>query len=195
LTLNVVLAFVSSNACRLRSIDDGLTLMTGLVALFALRVIALVKFAFGQGLYRVGVCGVVLFCVAAASAQSGPDELRSAGAPMAAAVSGANQEDCKIRLAALVRDLDSVLASDPKAINPVYEVFYKHFPVDKCKIEDVLAIAHTSRFFVKAWEGPEYHSIGFNSAGVSARPVFDVQISISKKTGNLELPFAKVNGY
>jgi hypothetical protein len=40
-----------------------------------------------------------------------------------------------------------------------------------------------------------YYNFGFNSAGVSSRPGFAVQISFSKKDGNLRLPFAKVDGY
>jgi hypothetical protein len=38
------------------------------------------------------------------------------------------------------------------AITPVYEVFYKYFPVENCNIEDVLGIARTSRFFVGSEE-------------------------------------------
>ncbi len=105
------------------------------------------------------------------------------------------RSDCKTRFTALVRDLDGVLASDPETINPVYEVFHTHFPVEKCKIEDVLAIARASRFFVGSEEWGTYYNIGFDSAGVSSRPGFAVQISMAKKTGDLELPFAKVNGY
>jgi hypothetical protein len=105
------------------------------------------------------------------------------------------RSDCTTRFTALVRDLDGVLASDPETINPVYEVFHAHFPVEKCKIEDVVAIARASRFFVRSWEGSENYSVAFNSAGVSSRPGFAVQISMAKKTGDLELPFAKVNGY
>lgn len=103
--------------------------------------------------------------------------------------------DCKTRIAALVRDLDSVLASDAETVTLVYEVFHKYFPVEKCNIEDVLATARGSRFFVGSDEGVEFYNIRFNSGGVSSRPGFFVQISIAKKTGNLELPFAKVNGY
>jgi len=110
--------------------------------------------------------------------------------------SGASQRsDCKDRFSALVRDLDNVLASDPEPITPVYEVFHKYFPVEKCRVEDVLAVARGSRFFVGSSEGPQYYNVKFNSAGLSSRPGFGVQISVAKKTGNLELPFAKVNGY
>lgn len=106
----------------------------------------------------------------------------------------AQRGDCKTRFAALVRDLGGVLASDPESLASVYEVFHKYFPIEKCNIEDVLAIARTSRFFVGSEEMGTY-SVAFNSAGVSSRPGFAVLISVDKKTGNLERPFAKINGY
>ena len=121
----------------------------------------------------------------------------TAPAQMRASDSGSISQgsDCKTRFTALVVELDSVLASDPKTITPVYEVFYKYFPVEKCNIEDTLSIARSSRFFVSSGESQKYYSISFSSAGVSSRPGFAVQISLAKGTGNLELPFAKVNGY
>jgi hypothetical protein len=103
--------------------------------------------------------------------------------------------DCKTRIAVLVRDLDSVLAGDAETVTLVYEVFHRNFPVEKCNIEDVLAAARSSRFFVGSEETRANYNIAFNSAGVSSRPGFVVQISVDKKTGNLVLPFAKVNGY
>ncbi len=103
--------------------------------------------------------------------------------------------DCKIRFAALVRDLDSVLASDPKAIDPIYEIFKRYFPVERCSIEDTLATARASRFFVGSEETPEYYNIAFNSAGVGSGYGFAVLISLNRKTGNFELPFAKVNRF
>ena len=108
----------------------------------------------------------------------------------------ANQpSDCKVRFASLVRDLDQVLGSDPESIAQVYEVFYRFFPIEMCGLQGVLEIARSSRFFVGSEEWSTYYNVMFNSAGVSSRPGFAVQISIAKKTGNLELPFAKVNGY
>ena len=80
--------------------------------------------------------------------------------------------DCKTRIAALVRDLDSVLGSDAETVTLVYEVFHKYFPVEKCNIEDVLAVARGSRFFVGSEEWGTYYLIQFNSAGVSRRPGF-----------------------
>lgn len=105
------------------------------------------------------------------------------------------KSDCKSRFTALVTELTDILASDPESISPVYEAFHHHFPIEGCRIDDILAIARSSRFFAGSDEQPEYYNISFNSAGVSSRPGFSVQISLSKKTGNLELPFAKVNGY
>jgi hypothetical protein len=113
----------------------------------------------------------------------------------AGAESTAVSNDCETRTRALVEDLDRVLASDPAAINPVYQTFHRHFPIEKCNIADVLAVARSSRFFVGSEEWGTYYNILFNSAGVSSRPGFAVQISVAKDTGNLELPFAKVNGY
>jgi hypothetical protein len=145
----------------------------------------------------VGICGAALVYAAAAFAQGSPNGFLSGDdlMPVADSRSTNHSNDCKTRFTALVRDLDGVLASDPGTITPVYEVFHKYFPVEKCKIEDVLAIARASRFFVRSWEGSEYYSVAFSSADVSSRPGFAVQISMAKKTGNLELPFAKVNGY
>jgi hypothetical protein len=135
--------------------------------------------------------------IAAAVFQGRSNGFLSGGDLMPVADSGSinQRSDCETRFAALVRDLDGVLASDPETITPVYEVFHTHFPVEKCKIEDVLAIARASRFFVRSEEWGTYHNVMFNSAGVSSRPGFAVQISMAKKTGDLELPFAKVNGY
>jgi hypothetical protein len=146
--------------------------------------------------FFAGIFGAALVYAAAACAQGNSNGLLSGDLmPIADSKSTNHGNDCETRFAALVRDLDSVLASDPETITPVYEVFHKYFPVEKCKIEDVLAIARASRFFVRSWEGSEYYSVAFSSADVSSRPGFAVQISMAKKTGNLELPFAKVNGY
>jgi hypothetical protein len=144
-----------------------------------------------------GICGAALVYAAAAFAQGSPNGFLSGDdlMPVADSRPTNHSNDCETRFTALVRDLDGVLASDPETITPVYEVFHKYFPVEKCKIEDVLAIARASRFFVRSWEGSEYYSVAFSSADVSSRPGFAVQISMAKKTGNLELPFAKVNGY
>ncbi len=103
--------------------------------------------------------------------------------------------DCKTRFNVLVRDLDSILASDQKAIDPIHEVFKRHFPVEKCGIEEILAIARASRFFVGSEETPEYYNVAFNSAGVGSGYGFAVQMSLNKRTGTLELPFAKVNRF
>jgi hypothetical protein len=144
-----------------------------------------------------GICGVIAFCGTAACAQSNSTGVPSGG-PLAPTIGSGpvNQPgDCKTRIAALVRDLDGVLGSDAETVTLVYEVFHKYFPVEKCNIEDVLAVARGSRFFVGSEEWGTYYLIQFNSAGVSRRPGFAVQISVEKKTGNLERPFAKVNGY
>jgi hypothetical protein len=155
------------------------------------------KSGLAKARWPLGVCGVVAFFGTATCAQSNSNEVLSGGAPMPTIGSGSiNQPgDCKTRIVALVRDLDSVLAGDAETVTLVYEVFHKYFPVEKCNIEDVLAAARSSRFFVGSEEWSTYYLIQFNSAGVSRRPGFAVQISIEKKTGNLERPFAKVNGY
>jgi hypothetical protein len=147
--------------------------------------------------WSVGICGVVAFYGTAACAQSDSNGILSGGPLMPTTGSGPHNKpgDCKTRIAALVRDLDTVLAGDAETVTLVYEVFHKYFPVEKCNIEDVLAAARRSRFFVGSEEWGTYYLIQFNSAGVSRRPGFAVQISVEKQTGNLERPFAKVNGY
>jgi hypothetical protein len=147
--------------------------------------------------WSVGICGVVAFYGTAACAQSDSNGILSGGPLMPTTGSGPHNKpgDCKTRIAALVRDLDTVLASDAETVTLVYEVFHKYFPVEKCKIEDVLAAARGSRFFVGSEETRASYNIAFNSAGVSSRPGFTVQITVDKKTGDLVLPFAKVNGY
>jgi hypothetical protein len=140
----------------------------------------------------------MLVCaIAAVFAQNSSKGELLGGRLMPANESGsANQHsDCKSRFLSLVKDLDRVLASDPETIGPVFEVFYKNFPVEKCAVEEVLSIARSSRFFTSSEETPAYYNIAFNSARVSSRPGFAVLMSLSKQTGNLELPFAKVNGY
>jgi hypothetical protein len=159
-------------------------------------IISSVKSTISHG-YLAGICGAVLVYAAAAFAQGSSNGLLSGGNLMAVNDSAAinQQSDCKARFAAMVRDLDAVLASDPKAIDPIYELFKRHFPIEKCSIEDALATARASRFFVGSEEAPEYYNIGFNSAGVSSGYGFGVLISLNKKTGIFELPFAKVNGF
>jgi len=103
------------------------------------------------------------------------------------------QLDCKARFAALVRDLDAVLAVNAKSVTSIYNLFKIYFPIERCNIEDVLKIARASGFFVSSEEQVAYYNIAFKSGSVSSG--FLVQISLNKKTGNLELPFAKVNGY
>jgi hypothetical protein len=145
----------------------------------------------------VGICSAALFFATAAFAQGRSNGFLSGGDLMPVADSGSinQRRDCETRFAVAVRDLDAVLASDPKAIDPIYEIFKRHFPIEKCSIEDALATARASRFFVGSEEAPEYYNIGFNSAGVSSGYGFGVLISLNKKTGIFELPFAKVNGY
>lgn len=115
--------------------------------------------------------------------------------------------DCSAQFASLITSLDDVLASDPKTVavaggsgvlmstEGIYEVFHKYFPVEKCKIEDALAVARASRFFVKSWEVPEYYIIEFNSTGANSWPGFTVNINIDKKTGDFARPFVRPNRY
>ncbi|XSC43088.1 hypothetical protein ACF1BQ_034155 [Bradyrhizobium sp. RDT10] len=97
------------------------------------------------------------------------------------------------------------MASDPKTVatgngltvstEEIYEVFHRYFPVEKCKIEDVLTIARTSRFFARYWEVPELYIIEFSSVGVSPPPGYIVQINIEKKTGDFAQPDARAKRY
>jgi hypothetical protein len=189
--------FVSFSAYRVQPVVNRLArVAVKWVFVLTVGIGSAVKSALSQGCF-VGICGTALMYAVAAFAQSSSNGFLSGSHPTSAIDSQSmdQRSGCKTRFTALVRDLDSALASDPEAITPVYEVFHKYFPVEKCKIEDVLAIARVSRFFVGSEEMGTYYNIAFNSAGVSSRPGFAVQISAAKKTGDLELPFAKVNGY
>jgi hypothetical protein len=154
------------------------------------------KFTLAKAHWLPGICGVIAFCGTAACAQGNSNGVLSGPLMPTVGSEPVNQlRDCKTRIVALVRDLDGILGSDAETVTLVYEVFHKYFPVEKCNIEDVLAAARGSGFFVGSEEWGTYYLIQFNSAGVSRRPGFAVQISVEKKTGNLERPFAKVNGY
>ncbi|MEW6643088.1 MAG: hypothetical protein AB1586_21470 [Pseudomonadota bacterium] len=150
-----------------------------------------------RAMVALALVGHVIFSNQAARAlgrlpetQLGPDLMRAANSPPIHPAG-----DCKERLRGLVKDLDFVLASDPQSVAAVYEVFYKYFPINRCAIEDVLLIARSSRFFTGSEDVPGYYNVAFNSTGVSSRPGFAALLSLSKKTGNMEMPFAKVNGY
>jgi hypothetical protein len=186
-----------SFACRVQPVVNRLAnVAVKLAFVRTVRVILGVKSTLSYGCLVAG-CGAALVYAAAAFAQGNSNGLLSGGdlMPVADSRSTNHSNDCETRFAALVRDLDGVLASDPETITPVYEVFHKYFPIEKCSIEDVLTIARSSRFFAGSEEWGTYYNIAFNSAGASSRPGFAVQISVAKKTGDLELPFAKVNGY
>src|SRR4029077_11886801 len=99
------------------------------------------------------------------------------------------------RFAQLVRDLDVVLASNPKAVDPITKIFHDQLPIANCRIEEVLAIARASPFFVGSEEAPEYYNIAFNSAATSTGYGFAVLIALNKKSMSLELPFAIPNQF
>jgi len=144
----------------------------------------------------IRACGFVIFlCATSVCAESSSSQASGGSFSLKAGARSTIVSVCENQTKALVEDLDRVLASDPAAINPVYETFHRHFPIQNCNIADVLKVARSSRFFVGSEEWGTYYNILFNSAGVSPRPGFAVQISVAKGTGNLELPFAKVNGY
>jgi hypothetical protein len=113
--------------------------------------------------------------------------------------------DCSSKFPPLITSLDQVLASDPKTVatsdglmlstEEIRELFHKYFPVEKCKIEDVVAIARTSRFFVKSFQGREDYIIEFSNDGVSSRPGYLVQIAIDPKTGDFARPIVRPNRY
>jgi hypothetical protein len=142
--------------------------------------------------------GAVLVSATEAFAQSNSNELLRGEELM---VMSDNTEpnkppsDCATRFAEFVRDLDSILASAPKAIDPISSAFQRFFPMQKCSVEEILTIARKSRFFVGSEEGPAFYNMAFDSAGTGPGNGFAVLISLNKKTGNLEKPFAKVNGF
>jgi hypothetical protein len=115
------------------------------------------------------------------------------------------QSDCSSKFPPLIASLDQVLASDPKMVatsgglmvspEEIWEVFHKYFPVEKCKIEDIVAIARTSRFFVKSFQWREDYVIEFSSDGASSRPGYLVQIAIDPKTGDFARPSVSANRY
>jgi hypothetical protein len=152
-----------------------------------------------RGRCLMGMCGAILVCAATAFAQGSASEFLSENDLIIVSDNaGSNQpsaSDCKGRLAEFVRHLDSILGSAPKAIDPIYEAFRRSFPIQKCNIAEAFAIARVSRFFVGSDETPAYYNIAFNSAGIGSGYGFAVQISLNKKTGNFEMPFAKVNGF
>jgi hypothetical protein len=103
--------------------------------------------------------------------------------------------ECATRIAAFVKELDSLLASDPSTIYPVFDLLNRYFPVEGCDIQDAIGIARESRFFSLVSEEKTYYVIVFDSKGVAgwANPGFYVQFSLIKTSGNSRLPAAHVN--
>jgi hypothetical protein len=188
-------AFASLSACGAHSIVDHLAGVAVRLALFvSVQIVSIVK----STPPRVVICGAVLVYATAAFAQSNSTELLPRGESM---VMGDNTEpnkppsDCATRFAEFVRDLDGILASAPRAIDPIYAAFQRFFPMQKCSVEEILTIARKSRFFVGSEESPAFYSMAFDSAGTGPGNGFALLISLNKKTGNLEKSFAKVNGF
>jgi hypothetical protein len=103
--------------------------------------------------------------------------------------------DCKDLFARLVQDLDRALASDPKSVDRITAAIGEDFPIKRCRIEEILPIARSSRFFVSSEEAPKIYNIMFSNANSSAGYGFFVLISLNKITGTIEVPFARVNNY
>jgi len=161
-----------------------------------MQIVSIVKSTLSRR-YAVVIFGAVLVCTTAAFAQSNSNGLLSGRELMVMgdSIEPNKPSDCATRFAEFVRDLDGILASAPKAIDPIYAAFQRSFPIQKCKIEEILTIARKSRFFVGSEETVAYYNIAFNGAGVGSGNGFAVLVSLNKKTGNMEKPFAKVNGF
>lgn len=102
------------------------------------------------------------------------------------------QTDCQSKFTAFVGELDAILAAHTRSATTIYDLFKQYFPIENCKIADILTIARTSQFFTGPEEQPGNYNILFKSGG--AWSGFSVIMSLNKKTGSLELPFAKPNG-
>ena len=109
--------------------------------------------------------------------------------------SAAPDQECATRFPAFIRELDTLLASDPPTIYPVHDLLNKYFPVVGCDIREAIEAARKSQFFLHAAEETIYYVVVFDSRGFAGRsdPGFHVQIAFLKASGNSWLPSANIN--
>ncbi|KRQ93163.1 hypothetical protein CP49_13555 [Bradyrhizobium valentinum] len=97
--------------------------------------------------------------------------------------------DCATKLKGLIIDIDELLAKNPRNLVDVYEVFHRHFPINRCGMDEVSLIVKTSRYFRSiSMNGPKMHVYSLNSETASSRGVA-VSFGLTD-AGELVFPFA-----
>jgi hypothetical protein len=106
-----------------------------------------------------------------------------------AQVERAPELDCATKLKGLITDIDELLAKNPRDLVDVYEVFHRHFPINRCGVDEVSLIVKTSRYFRSiSMNGPKEHVYSLSSETASSRGVA-VSFGLTD-AGELVLPFA-----
>jgi hypothetical protein len=105
-----------------------------------------------------------------------------------------NSSECISKLTNFVGALDSLLASNPPSLFPLYDLLKKYFPLERCDVEEAVKISRRSKFLSSVSESWREYVIVFSSAS-PARPHsgFFISFGLVKASGDSELPFAKVN--
>jgi len=105
------------------------------------------------------------------------------------------QEECKARLENFVSELDALLDSNPRSLDPLLSLLERSFPLKNCDIQTAITISRKSKYFASANEQPTSYVIAFTSATSMSLPLsgFDGSFGLSKASGDSRLPFAQIH--
>jgi len=107
--------------------------------------------------------------------------------------SGYPSSDCSTKLHHFVTELDKVLTSNPRSIDPLLSLLNEHLPLRECAIGEVISICRSSRYYIGVGDNVTAYVLSFNSGYVFEGGGFHVQFSIEKEGGNSRLPSAGPN--
>ncbi|MGP0090889.1 MAG: hypothetical protein ACLPKB_13165 [Xanthobacteraceae bacterium] len=113
-----------------------------------------------------------------------------AGSPPAVGAAGKRGLSCKTKLASFVTELDALLDSRPRYIDPFIILLKKYFPLIHCDIDEAIAICSQSKYAMPVRVSARYHGFAFNSR-TSNYTGYIVSFGLQNETGNSEYPSFK----
>lgn len=98
---------------------------------------------------------------------------------------------CTARLQQFVGELEELLPHTT-AVAPVQLLFKKHFPMEGCAPDKVLAICKKSKYCSDQSAHPSSLVVAFDSRPDEPHSGIYVQFSVDRQSGDTRLPFVKV---
>jgi len=98
---------------------------------------------------------------------------------------------CTARLQQFVNELEQ-LFPHTSAVAPVQLLFKKHFPMEGCAPDEVLAICKKSKYCSDKSAHPNSLIVAFDSRPDERHSGIYVQFSVDRQSGETRLPFVKI---